>query len=167
ITYTTRINIFNVNIVKRMWSDTVPLSSEDYKFIMQYRDAKPKTDILKKLRERYPMTNNRFYKIWRGQEVCMVEWHQLIPDTMVVSNQNISISESCSSMESTQSNIDQGTSTDKDYIENSIVASNKRIKKRKSKSGTSNLLKIEEMDDLYTLIERERKGMEEALRESE
>ena len=56
-----------------MWSNAVLLSSEDYKFIMQYWDVKPKTDVLKKLRERYPMTNNQFYKIWRGQEVSMVE----------------------------------------------------------------------------------------------
>ncbi|CAG8632113.1 3684_t:CDS:2, partial [Diversispora eburnea] len=131
ITHTTCINIFNVNMVKHMRSNAVPLSSEDYKFIIQYHDAKLKTDILKKLRKRYPMTNNCFYKIWRGQEVCMIEWHQPIPDTMVVSNQNLSILESCSSMESTQSNIDQGTSTDKDDMK------------------------------------RERKGMEEALRESE
>ncbi|CAG8619914.1 1396_t:CDS:2 [Diversispora eburnea] len=120
-------------MVKRIRSDAVPLSSEDYK----------------------------------GQEVCIVEWYQPIPDTMVVSNQNLSIPESCSSMESTQSNIDQGTFTDKDDMENSIVASNKWIKKRKSKSETSNLPKIEDMDDLYTLIEQERKGMEETLRESE
>ncbi|CAG8791065.1 8993_t:CDS:1, partial [Acaulospora morrowiae] len=44
------------------------LSSEDYKFIMQYQDEKPKSDVLKQLKERYPMTNNHFYKIWRGQE---------------------------------------------------------------------------------------------------
>ncbi|CAJ0648357.1 12808_t:CDS:2 [Entrophospora sp. SA101] len=45
-------------MVKRMQSDAFPLSSVDYEFIMQYRDAKPKTDILKKLRDKYPMTNN-------------------------------------------------------------------------------------------------------------
>ncbi|CAJ0844820.1 5750_t:CDS:2 [Entrophospora sp. SA101] len=56
-------------MVKRMRSDAVPLSPEDYKFIIQYRDAKPKTEVLKELRKKYPMTNDRFYRIWRGQEV--------------------------------------------------------------------------------------------------
>ena len=37
-------------MVKRMRSDAFPLSSIDYEFIMQYRDAKPKTDILKKIK---------------------------------------------------------------------------------------------------------------------
>ncbi|CAH1771418.1 2178_t:CDS:1, partial [Entrophospora sp. SA101] len=55
-------------MVKRMRSDAVPLSPEDYKFIIQYRDAKPKTEVLKELRKKYPMTNDRFYRIWRGQE---------------------------------------------------------------------------------------------------
>ncbi|CAJ0642839.1 4873_t:CDS:2 [Entrophospora sp. SA101] len=55
-------------MVKRMRSDAVPLSPEDYKFIIQYRDAKLKTEVLKELRKKYPMTNDRFYRIWRGQE---------------------------------------------------------------------------------------------------
>ncbi|CAG8623308.1 10993_t:CDS:2, partial [Diversispora eburnea] len=33
-------------MVKCMRSDAVPLSSEDYKFIIQYRDAKSKTEDL-------------------------------------------------------------------------------------------------------------------------
>ena len=45
-------------MAKRMRSDAVRLSSEDYKFIIQYRDEKPKSDVLKKLRERYSITNN-------------------------------------------------------------------------------------------------------------
>src|SRR5437879_13699708 len=81
-------------MAKRMRSDAFPLSSVDYEFIMQYRDAKPKTDILKKLRDKYPMTNSRFYKIWRGEEVHMVEWHQPISDSMIPPDQNLSIPES-------------------------------------------------------------------------
>ncbi|CAG8663675.1 828_t:CDS:2, partial [Diversispora eburnea] len=44
----------NINMVKRMRSDAVPLSSEDYKFIMQYRDAKSKTEDLSILESYLP-----------------------------------------------------------------------------------------------------------------
>ncbi|CAJ0757054.1 18567_t:CDS:2 [Entrophospora sp. SA101] len=81
-------------MVKRMRSDAVPLSPEDYKFIIQYRDAKPKTEVLKELRKKYPMTNDRFYRIWRGQEVSMIEWYQPISDSIAPLNQDLSIPES-------------------------------------------------------------------------
>src|SRR6185369_1757304 len=81
-------------MVKRMRSDAVPLSPEDYKFIIQYRDAKPKTEVLKELRKKYPMTNDRFYRIWRGQEVSMIEWYQPISDSITPLNQDLSIPES-------------------------------------------------------------------------
>ncbi|CAJ0868324.1 6213_t:CDS:1, partial [Entrophospora sp. SA101] len=90
-------------MVKRMRSDAVPLSPEDYKFIIQCRDAKPKTEVLKELRKKYPMTNDRFYRIWRGQEVSMIEWYQPISDesktrssasSIAPLNQDLSIPES-------------------------------------------------------------------------
>ena len=165
-------------MVKRMRSDAFPLSSVDYEFIMQYRDAKPKTDILKKLRDKYPMTNSRFYKIWRGEEVYMVEWHQPISDSMVPLDQNLSIPESH------LPNIDQVSIT-----ENSIVTSDKLVKNRKSRSKSDRISDLPDIvtsrsfrdestihkptkkvggkDDLYTLIERNRKETEEAERESE
>ena len=62
-------------MIKWIWSDAFPLSSVDYEFIIQYCDTKPKTDILKKLRNKYPMTNSHFYKIWREEKVHMVEWY--------------------------------------------------------------------------------------------
>ena len=37
------------------------------------------------------MTNSRFYKIWRGEEVYMVEWYQPVSDSMIP---NLSIPES-------------------------------------------------------------------------
>ncbi|CAG8772882.1 1353_t:CDS:1, partial [Acaulospora morrowiae] len=128
------------------------LSSEDYKFIMQYQDEKPKSDVLKKLRERYSMTNNCFYKIWREQEDSIVEWHQPISNSMVSIRQDLSILEShlpdinqvniaknSSSFKVASSNkqnsillthqIDENT-----LHLNSIVTSDKRIKNRKPRS---------------------------------
>jgi hypothetical protein len=70
---------------------------------MQYRDAKPKTEVLKELRKKYLMTNDRFYRIWRGQEVGMVEWYQPVSDesktrsstsSVAPQNQDLSIPES-------------------------------------------------------------------------
>ncbi|CAJ0643488.1 16496_t:CDS:1 [Entrophospora sp. SA101] len=165
-------------MVKRMRSDAVPLSPEDYKFIIQYRDAKLKTEVLKELRKKYPMTNDRFYRIWRGQEVSMIEWYQPISDLTIPPDRNLSIPES------RLPNIDQASIT-----ENSIVTSDKRVKNRKSRSKSVQISdlpdnvtagsfrdestihkptkKVGEEDDLYTLIERNRKETEEAERESE
>ncbi|CAG8655596.1 7283_t:CDS:1 [Paraglomus brasilianum] len=214
-------------MAKRMRSDAVRLSSEDYKFIMQYRDAKPKSDVLKKLRERYPMTNNRFYKIWRGQEDSMVEWHQPISNSMVSISQDLSIPEShlpdvnqvniaknSSSFEVASSNKQSSALLTHQIDENTlhldyIVTSDKRVKNRKlrsrgiaypmsqrdaptglqsnksvqisdsSNNGASvkahivnksdipnTLTKKAEKDDLYTLIERDRKESEVVERES-
>ncbi|CAG8717128.1 8473_t:CDS:1 [Acaulospora morrowiae] len=180
-------------MAKRMRSDAVPLSPEDYKFIMQYRDVKPKTDVLKKPREKYPMTNNRFYKIWRGQEVSMIEWYQPISESITPSSQDLPIlklpSESCSP------SIDHTSSTGETSItenSNQINIPNKQVKKRKLRSksvrisdspnsgasakthiisgaDTPNTLtkKVERKDDLYALIKQDRKETEEYERESE
>ncbi|RIB03710.1 hypothetical protein C2G38_2224294 [Gigaspora rosea] len=133
-------------MAKRMRSDAVPLSPEDYKFIMQYHDAKPKTDILKKLREKYPMTNNRFYKIWRGQEVSMIEWYQPISESITLPSQDLPIPEllpeSClpsigytSSTEGTSSITENSNKSNKDILHlTSIDTSNKQVKKRKYRS---------------------------------
>jgi len=198
-------------MVKRMRSDAVPLSPEDYKFIIQYRDAKPKTEVLKELRKKYPMTNDRFYRIWRGQEVSMIEWYQPISDSITPLNQDLSIPEShlpnidqaniaensngqTSAFETHQINKDillqskpLGDSLNHGSSNlhlDSNVTSNKRVKNRKLRSksvrisdlpnvingvDTVNKLtkKVGGKDDMYTLIERERREAEEAERESE
>lgn len=54
-------------MLKAMRSDANKLSSADYEYILQYKDAKSKPlDMLKK---KYPMSNSRFYRIWRGEEI--------------------------------------------------------------------------------------------------
>lgn len=147
-------------MAKRMRSDAFPLSSVDYEFIMQYRDAKPKTDILKKLRDKYPMTNSRFYKIWRGEEVRMVKWHQPISDesktqhladsrqssasSMASISQDLSISESClpdinqvniAKKSNKQSSVLLTQQINEDTLPlDSIVTSDKRVKNRKLRS---------------------------------
>ncbi|CAG8624945.1 5239_t:CDS:1 [Paraglomus brasilianum] len=190
-------------MVKRMRSDAVPLSPEDYKFIIQYRDTKPKTEVLKELRKKYPMTNNRFYRIWRGQEVSMIEWYQPISDSIAPLNQDLSIPEShlpnigqvniaensnrqTSAFETHQINKDillQSNGSSNLHLD-SNVTSDKRVKNRKLRSksvrisdlpnvingvDTVNKLtkKVGGKDDMYTLIERERREAEEAERESE
>src|SRR6185369_9020783 len=40
---------------------------------MQYKDAKSKP--LDMLRDKYPMSNSRFYRIWKGKEVCINTWN--------------------------------------------------------------------------------------------
>ncbi|CAJ0845671.1 473_t:CDS:1 [Entrophospora sp. SA101] len=56
-----------------MRSDALRLSSEDYDYIMQYKDAKSKP--LDMLRDKYPMSNTRFYQIWKGKVVCTNTWN--------------------------------------------------------------------------------------------
>ncbi|RIB10032.1 hypothetical protein C2G38_2207220 [Gigaspora rosea] len=182
-------------MVKRMRSDAVLLSPEDYKFIIQYRDAKPKTEVLKELRKKYPMANDRFYRIWRGQEVSMIEWYQPISESITPPSQDLPISELSS--ESRSPSIGYTSSTDRSSITGnsnqinkdilhltSIGAPNKQVKNRKPRSKTVRISdspnviskadkiydlskKVGGKDDMYTLIEREGREAEEAERESE
>ncbi|CAG8654158.1 17164_t:CDS:2, partial [Cetraspora pellucida] len=140
-----------------------------------------------KLKERYPMTNNCFYKIWRGQEVSMVEWYQPVSESITSLRQDLPISELPSKL--CLPSIDHTSSTEETSItgnSNQINISNKQIKKRKLRSksvrifdspnsevsakvhitsggGIPNILteKVEN-SDLYTLIEYNRKETEEA-----
>ncbi|CAG8658075.1 1882_t:CDS:1, partial [Diversispora eburnea] len=68
-----------------MRSDAVKLSSADYKYIMQYKDVKFKP--LEMLRDKYPMSNTRFYQIWKGREICINTWNLSLAN----SNSDISI----------------------------------------------------------------------------
>ena len=56
-----------------MRSDAVKLSPTDYDYIMRYKDVKSKP--LDMLRDKYPMSNTRFYRIWKGKEVCTNTWN--------------------------------------------------------------------------------------------
>jgi len=63
----------------RIKSDAPLFSAEDYSYIMQCRDVKPRYKILKKLLEKYGTSSKRIYQIWRGEEANRVLWDQPIP----------------------------------------------------------------------------------------
>ncbi|CAJ0754539.1 22668_t:CDS:1, partial [Entrophospora sp. SA101] len=69
-----------------MRSDAVKLSPTDYDYIMRYKDAKSKPLVM--LREKYPISNSRFYWIWKGYEVCTNTWNP----SLAKSENNIPVS---------------------------------------------------------------------------
>ncbi|CAJ0636106.1 13224_t:CDS:2 [Entrophospora sp. SA101] len=69
-----------------MRSDAVKLSPTDYDYIMRYKDAKSKPLVM--LREKYPISNSRFYRIWKGYEVCTNTWNP----SLAKSENNIPVS---------------------------------------------------------------------------
>ncbi|CAG8599581.1 4330_t:CDS:2 [Acaulospora morrowiae] len=62
-----------------MRSDAVKLSPTDYDYIMRYKDVKSKP--LDMLRDKYPMSNTRFYRIWKGKEVCTNTWNSSLANS--------------------------------------------------------------------------------------
>src|SRR5207247_8495186 len=63
----------------RIKSDAPLISAEDYSYIMQCRDIKPRYKILKELLDKYKTSSKRIYQIWRGEEANRVAWDQPIP----------------------------------------------------------------------------------------
>ncbi|CAJ0628501.1 391_t:CDS:1 [Entrophospora sp. SA101] len=64
-------------------SDAPLFSAEDYSYIMQCRDIKPRYKILKELLDKYKTSSKRIYQIWRGEEANRVLWDQPIPYSYV------------------------------------------------------------------------------------
>nr|CAG8511824.1 3607_t:CDS:1 [Entrophospora candida]CAG8574102.1 3959_t:CDS:1 [Entrophospora candida] len=64
----------------RIQSDAPLFSQEDYSYIMQCRDMKPRYKILNDLTGKYKTSTKRIYQIWRGEEANRVLWDQPIPD---------------------------------------------------------------------------------------
>ncbi|CAJ0843493.1 13_t:CDS:2, partial [Entrophospora sp. SA101] len=64
----------------RIRSDAPLFSREDYSYIMQCRDMKPRYKILNDLTGKYKTSTKRIYQIWRGEEANRVLWDQPIPD---------------------------------------------------------------------------------------
>src|SRR6266545_7919261 len=65
----------------RIKSDAPLFSAEDYSYIMQCHDIKPRYKILKELLDKYRTSSKRIYQIWRGEEANRVAWDQPIPQT--------------------------------------------------------------------------------------
>src|SRR5437763_8479051 len=63
----------------RIKSDAPLFSAEDYSYIMQCRDIKPRYKILNELMDKYKTSTKRIYQIWRGEESNRVLWDQPIP----------------------------------------------------------------------------------------
>src|SRR5687767_13732908 len=63
----------------RMKCDAPLFTSDDYTYIIQCRDIKPRYKILKKLLKKYKTSQKRIYQIWRGEEANRVLWDQPIP----------------------------------------------------------------------------------------
>ena len=79
----------------RIRSDAPLFTSEDYSYIMQCRDIKPRYKILNELMDKYKTSTKRIYQIWRGEESNRVLWDQPIPhlyDDDSDSNQNTNVS---------------------------------------------------------------------------
>ena len=51
----------------RIKSDAPLFSAEDYSYIMQCRDIKPRYKILKELLDKYKTSSKHIYQIWRGE----------------------------------------------------------------------------------------------------
>ena len=65
----------------RIKSDAPLFSAEDYSYIMQCRNIKPRYKILKELLDKYKTSSKRIYQIWRGEEANRVTWDQPIPQS--------------------------------------------------------------------------------------
>ncbi|CAJ0871184.1 15217_t:CDS:1, partial [Entrophospora sp. SA101] len=78
----------------RIRSDVPLFTPEDYSYIMQCRDIKPRYKILNELMDKYRTSTKRIYQIWRGEESNRVLWDQPIPnlyDDDIDSNQNTNV----------------------------------------------------------------------------
>jgi len=62
-----------------MKCDAPQFTPNDYVYIMQCRDIKPRYKILKELLDKYKTSSKRIYQIWRGEEANRVLWDQPIP----------------------------------------------------------------------------------------
>ena len=55
-------------------------SSDDYDFIMQRYNERPRKKVLDKLMDKYNISMKRIYQIWRGEEANRIAWNQSIAD---------------------------------------------------------------------------------------
>ncbi|CAJ0824369.1 325_t:CDS:1 [Entrophospora sp. SA101] len=144
-----------------MRSDAVRLSSEDYDYIIQYKDAKSKP--LDMLRDKFPMSNSRFYRIWKGKEVCTNTWNSSlanpgndIPISVVVGEKKKRKSKSKSTRISDQPLINK----DLDAVTSSLCETEKIGGISEAKKETIPPVILQETEDVLELHKRSRKDIE-------
>ncbi len=144
-----------------MRSDAVRLSSEDYDYIMQYKDAKSKP--LDMLRDKYPMSNSRFYQIWKGKEVCTNTWNSSlanlgndIPISVVVGEKKKRKSKSKSTRISDQPFINK----DLDAVTSSLCETEKIGRISEAKKETTPPVTSQGTEDVLELHKRNQKDIE-------
>jgi len=154
-------------IIRYLRSDATPLSDDNIQDIINARNSMKRASEAMAIK--YKISTRRVYQIWR-------ETHPPIDPREVISQSNIGGDNTRSINHITHS------------VETPIVTSDIQIKRKKLRSKTnrisdpSNIIAggshtvdskvntaeiITKKDDLYTLIERNRKEMEEAERETE
>ena len=68
-------------MVRQRMNCNAPLfSSDDYDFIMQRHDERPRKKVLDELMDKYNTSMKRIYQIWRGEEANRIAWNQPIAD---------------------------------------------------------------------------------------
>ncbi|CAH1768708.1 15174_t:CDS:1 [Entrophospora sp. SA101] len=144
-----------------MRSDAVRLSQEDYEYIMHYKDAKSKP--LDMLRKKYPMSYTRFYKIWKGKEVCTNTWNSSlanpgndIPISVVVGEKKKRKSKSKSTRISDQPFINK----DLDAVTSSLCETEKIGRISEAKKETTPPVTSQETEDVLELHKRNQKDIE-------
>ncbi|CAJ0629255.1 8531_t:CDS:1 [Entrophospora sp. SA101] len=144
-----------------MRSDAIRLSSEDYDYIMQYKDAKSKP--LDMLRDKYPMSNTRFYQIWKGKEVCTNTWNSSlanpgndIPISVVAGEKKKRKSKSKSTCISDQPLINK----DLDAVTSSLCETEKIGRISETKKETTPPVTSQKTEDVLELHKRNQKDIE-------
>jgi len=144
-----------------MRSDAVKLSPTDYDYIMRYKDVKSKP--LDMLRDKYPMSNTRFYRIWKGKEVCTNTWNSSlanpgndIPISVVVGEKKKRKSKSKSTRISDQPFINK----DLDAVTSSLCKTEKIGRISEAKKETTPPVTLQETEDVLELHKRNQKDIE-------
>ena len=116
--------IDTIMVRRRLRSDAPIFSDEDYQYIMECRDKKPKYKVVYDLMKKYKTSSKRIYQIWRGEEASRVLWDQPIQNSEVNYFENESLfNTSLLDPQNCHNVIDNGKSVD-------------QTKKKRSRSST-------------------------------
>ena len=123
----------------RIKSDAPLFSAEDYSYIMQCRDIKPRYKILKELLDKYKTSSKRIYQIWRGEEANRVLWDQPIPHSY--NTQSAQVQSNISSHEVTTSGNNSSSINDMIHSKVSLDKSAEMARPKIQNSTSSRAIK--------------------------